>query len=479
MYNNQNNQYNNQQQQHRGYNQYGGGGGGGGGPQQQQQQYGRPGGGYNQQQNYGQQNQMVRYPNPSSMGGYNNQYSNYNNSNNYGNNSYGNQNNYQNYQQQNYNPQQYNPMGGQQQPSYNVAPAVPQQQSYVPQYAQPQYVQQQPAAGVVVQQPAQVVAAQQPQQLTGAGGFVSQVLVAQQPLVQAQPVVATTQPSYILASSSQTQNSFLQPGGLPQGMMQQQQPGQMSQPQQVVIAAAAPHNHQPQTIVQTVQPAGTMQAMQPITMQPAGSTVQFVQAAQQPTTAIVITDPITAPTPALISAPTPTPIVVNTSGGPHGHYPVSSAGLLAGGAYPISSAMVGGGGGGPQLIDPSLTGLTNAQQLALLHSQQQHQAHHLKKMKQRLPHVSGRELQALHKQIKELQIKQQHQTLQTLRLAKAQEKQAFKYLDSALKGRSGGAPRNASLHRVGFQLKVGNLILFFVYLINLGSIIITLFHDIF
>ena len=76
-------------------------------------------------------------------------------------------------------------------------------------------------------------------------------------------------------------------------------------------------------------------------------------------------------------------------------------------------------------------------------------------MKQRLPHVSGRELQALHKQIKELQIKQQHQTLQTLRLAKAQEKQAFKYLDSALKGRSGGAPRNASLYRVGFQLKVG------------------------
>ena len=448
MYNNQN-QYNNQQQQHRGYNQYGGGGGGG-----QQQQYGRPGGGYNQQQNYGQQQQMVRYPNPSSMGGYNNQYSNYNNSNNYGNNSYNNQ-NYQNYQQQNYNPQQYNPMGGQQ-PSY-VAPTMPQQQSYAPQMApvqqvQPQYVQQQPA-GVVVQQPAQVVAnAAHPQQLTGAGGFVSQVLV-QQPHVQAQPVVATTQPSYILASSSQTQNSFLQPGGMPG--MQPQQPGQMSQPQQMVIATAP---NQPQTIVQTVQPAGgTLQAMQPITMQPAGSTVQFVQAAQQPTSAIVITDPITAPTPALISAPTPTPIVVNTLGG---HHPINSAGLVAGGAYPISSAMVGGGG--PQLIDPT-TGLTNAQQLALLHSQQQHQAHHLKKMKQRLPHVSGRELQALHKQIKELQIKQQQQTLQTLRLAKAQEKQAFKYLDSALKGRSGGAPRNASLHRVGFQLKVGYIILFHFY----------------
>ena len=456
----QNNPYNNQQQQR--YNQYGGGG-----QQQQhnqQQQYGSNqqqfrgggGGGYNQQQNYQQHNPMVRYPNPASMG-YNNQYGSNNSYNSntmpagYGGN-YSNQ-NYQNYQQQhqNYNQQnQYNSMGnlGQQQQQYQPPFIAPQQQPIVQQppqavvqQVQPQIIQQHPQGVVVQQQPAT--------QLASAGGFLRQLVVqAAQPAQQAvQQAVAgaNAQPSYILASSNyQNQNSFVQPagGGVGPGGQPMSAPGgggplPPGGQQQVFISAAPPAN-QPQ-LVQTIQPGG-VQTMQPVTVQPG---VQFVQAApQQLTSAIVITDPMTCATPALISAPTPTPIVVNTSG----MQPVSSA--YVAGMVPSHPAHAHNAVAGAQLIDPS-------QQLALLHSQQQHQAQHLKKMKQRLPHVSGRELQALHKQIKELQIKQQHQTLQTLRLAKAQEKQAFKYLDSALKGRSGGAPRNASLYRVGFQLKVG------------------------
>ena len=65
----------------------------------------------------------------------------------------------------------------------------------------------------------------------------------------------------------------------------------------------------------------------------------------------------------------------------------------------------------------------------------QHQQQHLKKMRQRLPHVSGAELKMLQKQIRDLQQQQQLQTLQTLQLAQKQEKQAFKYLNRAIKNR--------------------------------------------
>jgi hypothetical protein len=102
-------------------------------------------------------------------------------------------------------------------------------------------------------------------------------------------------------------------------------------------------------------------------------------------------------------------------------------------------------------FDPA--GLSAGQQLAYLQAQQQHQQQHLKKMRQRLPHVSGRDLQVLHSQIRELQNKQHMQTLQTLRLAQVQEKQAFKYLDSAFKSRQ----RNA-YQRVGFQLQVTSVL---------------------
>ena len=70
------------------------------------------------------------------------------------------------------------------------------------------------------------------------------------------------------------------------------------------------------------------------------------------------------------------------------------------------------------------------QQMQLHHQQQ-----HLKKMRQRLPHVSGAELKMLQKQIRDLQQQQQLQTLQTLQLAQKQEKQAFKYLNRAIKSR--------------------------------------------
>ena len=134
-------------------------------------------------------------------------------------------------------------------------------------------------------------------------------------------------------------------------------------------------------------------------------------------------EPVIAPTPALITAPTPAPapLVVNTAPAPSSN------------SYNF---------------DPS--GLTPAQQLAYAQAQQQHQQQHLKKMRQRLPHVSGRELQSLHKQIKDLQHKQHMQTLQTLRLAQVQEKQAFNYLDSAFKTRQ----KPNTYHRVNFQLKV-------------------------
>merc|ERR550532_1588274 len=126
-----------------------------------------------------------------------------------------------------------------------------------------------------------------------------------------------------------------------------------------------------------------------------------------------------------IMAPTPAPIVVNTA------LPVAAP-------APSSNSYN---------FDPS--GLTPAQQLAYAQAQQQHQQQHLKKMRQRLPHVSGRELQTLHKQIKDLQHKQHMQTLQTLRLAQVQEKQAFNYLDSAFKTRQ----KPNTYHRVNFQLK--------------------------
>jgi hypothetical protein len=85
------------------------------------------------------------------------------------------------------------------------------------------------------------------------------------------------------------------------------------------------------------------------------------------------------------------------------------------------------------LLDPNTL---NPQQQQLFHQMQlQHQAQHLKKMRQRLPHVSGAEYRTLQKQISDLQQQQQVQQLQTLRLQQKQEQQAFKYLNKAIKAR--------------------------------------------
>jgi len=81
-------------------------------------------------------------------------------------------------------------------------------------------------------------------------------------------------------------------------------------------------------------------------------------------------------------------------------------------------------------FDPNTMTPQQFQQMQLHHQQQ-----HLKKMRQRLPHVSGAELKMLQKQIRDLQQQQQLQTLQTLQLAQKQEKQAFKYLNRAIKNR--------------------------------------------
>jgi len=74
---------------------------------------------------------------------------------------------------------------------------------------------------------------------------------------------------------------------------------------------------------------------------------------------------LVAPTPALISAPTPAPapILVNNT------------------ALPVQPPVVSSNS---YSFDPS--GLTPAQQLAYAQAQQQHQQQHLKKMRQRLPH---------------------------------------------------------------------------------------------
>ena len=85
------------------------------------------------------------------------------------------------------------------------------------------------------------------------------------------------------------------------------------------------------------------------------------------------------------------------------------------------------------ILDPNTL---NPQQQQLFHQMQlAHQAQHLKKMRQRLPHVSGAELRTLQKQISELQQQQQMQQLQTLKLQQKQEQQAFKYLNKAINDR--------------------------------------------
>merc|ERR1719239_743623 len=209
--------------------------------------------------------------------------------------------------------------------------------------------------------------------------------------------------------------------GMNQPMNQQQNMqagGQVQGGQQVVLQPAGTSN-----LVTTTNPAQPNLVVVQPTSQPAPQVVQLVTSSGQPLTA--------TPAP-FLSAPTPQPIVVSQT-------------------VPLQSSSTNPQNPQNYTFDPA--GLTPAQQLAYAQAQQQHQQQHLKKMRQRLPHVSGRELSSLQKQIKDLQHKQHLQTVQTLRLAQVQEKQAFNYLDTALKTRQ---PKN-TYHRVGFHLKVLDL----------------------
>ena len=310
----------------------------------------------------------------------------------------------QNFQQQPMQQQQQQPNFQQQ--GGMVGPMVHQSQQMQGQMLQ----QQQPTNCPPLQyvsapfnQPQQQQFNPQPQQanqglVVGQGG---------QPLV-VQPAGQPAQaPTYVISSQPPPQTSFLQQaGGVPQGG------------QQVVLQPAGTSN-----LVTTTNPAQPNLVVVQPTSQPAPQVVQLVASSGQPLTA--------TPAP-FLSAPTPQPIVVSQT-------------------VPLQSSSTNPPNPQNYTFDPA--GLTPAQQLGYAQAQQQHQQQHLKKMRQRLPHVSGRELSSLQKQIKDLQHKQHLQTVQTLRLAQVQEKQAFNYLDTALKTRQ---PKN-TYHRVGFHLKVLDL----------------------
>ena len=319
----------------------------------------------------------------------------------------------------------------QQQQQNNFQPNMQQnfqQQQPMQQQQQQNFQQPQPLVGPMVHQPqqmpGQMLTQQQPtncpplQYVSAPFGQQQQFNPQQQPANQGlvvgqggQPLVVqpagqpAQAPTYVI--SSQPQTSFLQQAG-----------GQVQGGQQVVLAPPGTSN-----LVTSQHPASSQLVVVQPTSQPAPQVVQLVTSSGQPLTA--------TPAP-FLSAPTPQPIVVSQT-------------------VPLQSSSTNPPNPQNYTFDPA--GLTPAQQLAYAQAQQQHQQQHLKKMRQRLPHVSGRELSTLQKQIKDLQHKQHLQTVQTLRLAQVQEKQAFNYLDTALKTRQ---PKN-TYHRVGFHLKVLDL----------------------
>ena len=231
----------------------------------------------------------------------------------------------------------------------------------------------------------------------------------------------------------QPQPLVVQPGQAPASLISHQHNPTLVPPNQIIYQPTSQHSYlqPPGTGGVTGGPPPMVISATPAPPAPAQPLVQLVagapQVQPQPVVMYNVTsnDPVIAPTPALITAPTPAP---------------APTPLVVGPSHATSSNSYN--------FDPS--GLTPAQQLAYAQAQQQHQQQHLKKMRQRLPHVSGRELNNLHRQIKDLQHKQHQQTLQTLRLAQVQEKQAFNYLDSAFKTRQ----KPNTYHRVNFQLKV-------------------------
>ena len=139
--------------------------------------------------------------------------------------------------------------------------------------------------------------------------------------------------------------------------------------------------------------------------------------------------------PAAILQQQPTSLIVSAapSGFAHSSATITTEQLQAAAAAAAAAAIGLPPPSSHGILDPST--LNPAQQQLFHQMQLQHQAQHLKKMRQRLPHVSGAELRTLQKQISELQQQQQMQQLQTLRLQQKQEQQAFKYLNKAIKDR--------------------------------------------
>ena len=303
---------------------------------------------------------------------------------------------------------QQQPLVVQPQPAPVLQQTLPPSQSVVP----GQYAAQAPPGSVQYIQAGTLAGQQLGQQLGQQQHVAGPQLVVQPGQVLAAAGQPTAQPTlvnpnqfvYQSAQSVSQPSSYVQPGA--------GQGGLVTNSAQPLVISATPAPAFPQA-----------QAVQLVAAPQASSLPAMLPSHTFPEPALV------APTPALISAPTPAPapILVNNTALPV-QPPVASSNSYS--------------------FDPS--GLTPAQQLAYAQAQQQHQQQHLKKMRQRLPHVSGRELNGLHKQIKDLQHRQHLQTLQTLRIAQVQEKQAFNYLDSALKTRQ----KPNTYHRVNFQLKV-------------------------
>jgi hypothetical protein len=169
----------------------------------------------------------------------------------------------------------------------------------------------------------------------------------------------------------------------------------------------------------------TIQVQQP--QQPQHVTT-VVSGQPQPQTSLYVHQP------AILQGQQPASLIVSAA--PSGYQtsgPTFTTEQLQAAAAAAAAAAIGLPPPSHGMLDPSTL---NPQQQQLFHQMQlQHQAQHLKKMRQRLPHVSGAELRTLQKQISELQQQQQMQQLQTLRLQQKQEQQAFKYLNKAIKTR--------------------------------------------
>ena len=263
--------------------------------------------------------------------------------------------------------------------SHNTAPAF--QTSQFLQTSQNSQPQQQPltAAVQLINPLNQLAISSQPSSNNSLLAVQNPTNLLPQQITSLQPQIATLQTQPIIAGTS------VAPSAVTFGT------------QQPIAVVQAPH--QPHQVVVS-GPAASMAAGPPIQILPAGP-----QALAVP--------PLAALSQAqLVSSA--------HGGGHHGH-------LNENQQLQAAAALLGSSSNN---FDPNTMTPQQFQQMQLHHQQQ-----HLKKMRQRLPHVSGAELKMLQKQIRDLQQQQQLQTLQTLQLAQKQEKQAFKYLNRAIKNR--------------------------------------------